>query len=431
MVLDPLDAELISRLMPEERVRHGVPTADDISRREAAAVAARRILGGLLVEGGLRVSPLGPGWSSDIDLHVTTSPPPDLLLANDWLPLQQLLRRLGSTGNGRWGVVVDGRMLTGADITTEPVPDALASVRGRALRRGEVRLREVLELRLLQRKGLVLPTGDVVVQAAANLETALGGDELRAFAGAAPAVTGSAPLPVSADVLARLRREVGACRTRRRVVVGVNGVDGSGKSSLTRRLADDLIAAGVPASVVWTRPGMRLRVLASSARLVRQLLGHGKAPTVRAVAGGATDLPSRRGVVGWLWAMCVSAAFCADVRRRHVRAHGVVLYDRHLLDALVTIEFVYAGVSLRLPKWLARRAVPPALLSLYLDAPVETVLARKPGDTFGEHAIRRQLELYAAHLSEYSPLIVLDGRRSLDQLTLDALKHLTLQPAGP
>jgi thymidylate kinase len=424
MTLERSDEELVSRLPFERRAIHGVPAPDTLARHEAALTVVQEVLGPFLRPGGVRVSPLGPGWSRDLDLHVTEPPPASLLLDNGWLPLDGLLHRLGSRGEGRWGIVADRVVLAGADITTGTVPDPLASLLRRAERRAEVRLREVLELRVLQRLGWVLPPHDHVVQAAAALESALGGDELQRFVQPGSSWRPWGPIPISGGARTAVGRKVAGLRPARRVVVGVSGVDGSGKSSLTRRLADDLVAAGVPASVLWTRPGMRLKTLAATARVAHRVFRLGPAPSVRSVAGGESDLASRRGALGRLWAVCVSVAFALDVRRRHAKSRGVVLYDRHLLDALVTLDFVYDGVDLGVARWIVRRAVPRAVFCLYVDVPAEVALERKPGDTFGEHAIRRQLEYYAARRGEFPDLVVLDGRRSLDELRMEALRHL-------
>ena len=421
------DQRLVAQLPESARPRHGVPSAEAVSRHTVALPAARQVLGNLLATDGVRVSPLGPGWSRDIDLHVTELPPADTLRQQGWLPLDRLLTAVGDRGTGRWAIVVDGQVVAGADLTTAAVPDPVGAVIRRAGRRREVRLREVLELRTLQRQGRRLPEHPVVTAAAA-LEAALGGTELAAFADrSAAALPVPDPVPLPHSVSSTLRRRAGAMRRslRPRVVVGFSGVDGSGKSSLTRRVVSELEFVGVPACVVWTRPGMRLRTLAAAARRARRVLGLDKAAGVRSVASGQSNLLSRRGPLGWAWTVCISAAFAADVRRRHLGSHGVVLYDRHLLDALVTLRFVYAGVDLRIPEWIAHRALPRARLSLYLDVPAEVALSRKSDDLFGEHAVRRQLELYAQRIGQVPGVVRLDGRRSVEDLTIEVLTLLT------
>jgi hypothetical protein len=154
------------------------------------------------------------------------------------------------------------------------------------------------------------------------------------------------------------------------------------------------------------------------ARVGKKLLGQDLSPGVERIAGGAPvgALTSRRGLIGWIWTMLVTLSFLMDVRRQHVRGRGVLLYDRHLLDALVTLDFVYGGVNLRVHRAMIRRSLPKAKLSVYLDVPAEVALARKPGDMFGEYAVRRQLEGYESCLSEMEDLRRLDGNRGADEL---------------
>lgn len=114
--------------------------------------------------------------------------------------------------------------------------------------------------------------------------------------------------------------------------------------------------------------------------------------------------------------MLVTLSFLVDVRRQHLRGRGVLLYDRHLLDALVTLDLVYEGVDLRLHRTLVRRGLPKPSLSVYLDVPAEVALARKPGDMFGEYAIRRQLESYEAHSGEVEELHRLNSVDPADEL---------------
>lgn len=405
--------------------RNAVPDAARCARHRRAAALAGAVLGPDVEQ--IRVSPLGPGWSADIDLHVRRWPDEQQLRRAGWLPLDDLLGRLGSPGRGRWAVVADGAVLAGADVHLGPPPPAVAAVLQRCRARGEVRAREVLELRALVRDGAALPQGDPVVTAAAHAEAALGGDVLAAYApGPAP---GRAPagLPVRAGSDARrLRRLLGRrLRRRRSLVVALSGVDGAGKSTLAGRVVEELERAGVPASRVWTRPGMNLQALGLLARVAKRLLRRGDEPGVRAVARGEdADLPSRRGALGWVWALAVTVAFLVDVRRRHRRVRGVAVYDRHAADAWVTLGFVYEGVDLRLQRWLVRRVLPAAAWTFYLDVPADVAVARKPGDSFGAHAVRRQLEGYTAWLAG-ARVRRLDGTRPAPSLAAEVLEVIT------
>lgn len=415
------DDELIARLSDAERAANGVPDAETMRRRERAAAVVEAALGDILVPGGIRTSPLGPGWSSDVDAHIRTEPEPDRLEALGWMQLDQLLTALGSPGRGRWAIIEEGEVLGTADLHATAPADPRAALVERSKRLGEVRLREVLELRELVRRGVALPAGDGVASAAADAEAALGGDLLARWR------TGHSrrpPVPLPGTQARRagkrlLRRRGG------RVGLALGGVDGSGKSTVARIVVRDLERLGVPASIVWTRPGMRISWLEPLARSAKRALREKAEPGVLRVAADPDgSLRSRRGRLGWTWTTLVTLSFLRDVRRRARRAKGVVVYDRHLLDALVTLSFAYRGVDLRTPRRLVRRWMPPVSASFFLSASPELAVARKPGDALGDAAVRRQLEVYSAELETMPDVVVLDASRPPEKLARRVLADL-------
>ena len=415
MTLSPADQELLDALDPADGPANGVPDPVHGAAADRLCDLAREVTGGRV-----RVSPLGAAWSGDVDVHVERIDPA-ALAAHGWVRLASLLRRIGSSGD-RWAVV-EGSTIHGAiDLHEGDVPDPVAAIEDRCRRRGEVRLREVLELRVLQRAGTRLTASDVV-GAAAAAEAALGGRDLEAFRAAEALLP---PVRLGGGIDHRLRRSAGRARRalRPKVVLGFSGVDGSGKSTLTRAIAATLQSCGVPSSIVWSRPGMRLGPLDRVAKVLRRASGGGDEPGVRAVAVGRTDVASRRGLVGAVWSLLVTIAFVIDVRRQHARARGVVIYDRHLIDALVTLDFVYGGASLRIPRLLVTRLLPRAHHRFYVEVSEDVAVARKPDDTFGRHAVRTQLEAYAAKLAEANDVVVLDGTAPLDALVLDVVRRI-------
>jgi thymidylate kinase len=106
----------------------------------------------------------------------------------------------------------------------------------------------------------------------------------------------------------------------------------------------------------------------------------------------------------------------------------VVVYDRHLLDALVTLDFVYQGVDLRLHRALVRRFLPRAALSVYLDVAPTVAASRKSDDLFGEVAVRAQLDRYAALVAQIPRLRVMDGDRSVESLASEIVGELARLP---
>ncbi|MGZ6792797.1 MAG: dTMP kinase [Mycobacteriales bacterium] len=420
------DQELLARLPEQERAAHGVPDP----RRGAARARAVQLLetacADLLQDGGVRCSPLGPEWGGDVDVHVRRLPAPARLRALGWLPLDPLLERVGSTGGCRWAVVEDGEVLACADFHLTLVPDPVRAVLARCTDRGEVRLREVLELRALLAAGAALPRSPVVA-AAARVEQHHGGSALLAWRDGLPEA-GPARL-LRGRLLAPWRR---VRRLRRpRFVVAVSGVDGAGKSTLVRGLEERLRTAAVPVEVIWARPGMTMAGgVYRVAVVVKRLFRQEPVPGVRAVAAGTGQgLRSRRGLVGWAWVVTVTVVYLLDVRRQHLRARGVVLYDRHLYDALATLDFAYEGVDLRVPRALVTRLLPRADLTVYLDLPTGLAVSRKPDDPFGELAVDRQLRSYGVWRDRIRRLVVLDASGSREQVAQQALAAL-LDPAA-
>lgn len=131
-------------------------------------------------------------------------------------------------------------------------------VLARAEHRGEVRLREVLELRALQGSGRPFPDASPVLTGAADIEVTLGSRDLVRWTSGSRA---AAPRPVRT----RARAD--------RLVVAVSGVDGAGKSTLLAALERDLERCGLPVSRVWLRPGMGLGPLSALAQRVKRRRG--------------------------------------------------------------------------------------------------------------------------------------------------------------
>jgi thymidylate kinase len=212
---------------------------------------------------------------------------------------------------------------------------------------------------------------------------------------------------------------------RKRYVVSFSGVDGSGKTTLMDALTTDLENAGVPTSRVWLRPGMGLGWIAALAGRVKRLLGADPRPGVGVLAADPDSvLASRRGVQGWVWSLIVVTAFVVGVRRQHGASSGVVLYDRHVADALATLDFAYAGTDLTLQRWMITTFTPSADVAFYLDIPAEVALARKPGDVIGAAAVRRQLEAYRSWLPRLRGVRRLDATRTPHALRSDAVAQL-------
>ncbi len=385
--------------------RNGVPGPGEAAARERALARIVAVLAPAVRPQDVRGSALGTAWTPEFRVALDDVPD-EVLRSAGWRSTDRLRSRLGLPSGGRWAVSEGGRVLAAVHLARDLDQDPVACVLERAVARGEVTLSDVLELRALSAEGLPFPDSAAVLTAAADIEIGLDSRLLVRWTSGRRA---DSPVAVAGGA-------------RRRVVVAASGVDGAGKSSLLDNLATDLERAGIPVSRVWLRPGMGLGPLAALAQRIKRRRGADETPGIgRISADPDAVLGSRRGVQGWVWSMLVTTAFVLGVRRQHRAASGVVLYDRHVLDALVTLDFAYTGADLRLQRWLVRRFVPRADVALHLVIEADEAVRRKPGDPIGERAVRRQLEAYADIAPTLPPSVPLDATDSRDELAAVAL----------
>lgn len=356
-------------------------------------------------------SPVGPGWSSDVDVHVRDADRAAILAARaGWIPLSSIDRHLGYPDSDGYAIVDGHSIIARADVHASPAPDALAKVISRAERLGEPDVRTVLELRSLlpfdEFDSSTLP----VLARAAEVERTMGGDLLDAWLGVQ-----------TSDSHPRGDRR-GRKGPRPQARIAISGVDGAGKSTLIDGLQLAFDRCGMPSDVIWTRPGMGLKRLDAVAKLVRRWQGEGD-PGIQQLAEGGdpTAITSRRGAVGWLWLTLVTMAFLSTVWRETGRARGVVIYDRHLLDALGTIDVFYRGVDSRLHRRVVRALMPSADLGVWLAVDPRAAVSRKPGDMIGHELVAAQHESYVRHAPSVQRLMSVDATKPPEDILLEVL----------
>ena len=236
---------------------------DRIALRARAVEEALAALAPYLHEpNGLRYSPLGPEWSRDLDAYVRQEPPAHVLRDRGWLPLDDLLQSLGNKGTGHWAIATDRKVLAPLDLHVQKPPLPVDAVLARCRRRGEITERDVRELVALGERGETFPENDPLISSIAAGEASLGESVLAQWHDGAPQ---ELPIKVggpSSGRGLRLKKKL----SRRRLVVTISGVDGSGKSTLSESVRQQLEEAGVRASRVWARPGMQLKGLKVVAR---------------------------------------------------------------------------------------------------------------------------------------------------------------------
>ena len=374
-----------------------IPSPERMQRMEHARALALDILGG--ANPTVSTSPLGAGWSSDLDVYVSDRQLA-IELANGagWVDLSAILRHLGYPDECTYAITADSTILAKADINLGQAGTATERSLARATRMERPDTRAVLEVRRLVEGGLdpAMLNRDLAGRLAAA-EAVLGGTSLAAFR------TPNSPREPTAAT--------GSPRPRRpHVRLAISGVDGSGKSTLTTALVDGLERLGIPTTMVWTRPGMRLELLDRLAKRIRKIRKE-ETTGLRRLAEGASSetISSRKGLVGWVWLMLVSLAYLSDIRRQTRKALGVVIFDRHLLDALGTIDAIYAGVSSRAHRRLIRWFVPKADFTVWLDIDPDQAAARKPDDLIGADLVAKQAIAYRKYAGLIPRLRTHDG----------------------
>lgn len=336
------------------------------------------------------VSPLGAGWSSDLDVYVSDRQTAvRSASAAGWVELQHILTHLGYRDQCSYAITEEGTILAKADINFGQAAPSSQRAIARADRLPYPDVRAILEIRKLAECGLDLSTVDSqLIQKLANAEAALGGSVLTAYR--------------SADLgTHRFPPPQGSSRIRGpQVRLAISGVDGSGKSTLATGFQEALDRCGIPTTMIWTRPGMGLERLDRLARRVRKLRKDDVTGIRRLAEGQATEtISSRKGITGWVWLCLITFAYLADILGQTRRASGVIIYDRHLLDALATLDALYEGVSSGMQRRLIRWMIPKADLAVWLDLDPELASARKPDDLIGADLVAKQAVAYRRYAS--------------------------------
>jgi thymidylate kinase len=217
-------------------------------------------------------------------------------------------------------------------------------------------------------------------------------------------------------------------RPRRPIVVALSGLDGAGKSSHAAALRDTLAKLDVPAAVVWTPLGQNTTLeligrpakkLLSKLRFgpMRQLAERSASGSVFSNPSTSEDSRADRSRITAAWATFVAILNVLAQRRalaRHALGSRVVVYDRHALDSVVRMRFLYgdAGNS-RLQRRLIRAAAPRPRFAYYLDVSPETAHARKQDWTLEQ--LRVQAELYDELLASFAARTI-DGERPREEV---------------
>ena len=217
---------------------------------------------------------------------------------------------------------------------------------------------------------------------------------------------------------------------KRGFTVALLGVDGAGKTTVARRLEDEL---GLPVSYLYmgVNPDSSNRMLPTT-RLVHEVKRRRGAPPDTRGPREHAELraprarsPLQRAVRSTRSAARLANRIAEECYReaiswREIRRGHVVLYDRHFRADYHAYD-VAGGAELPLSRrvhgFFLSRVYPEPDLVVVLDAPPEVLLARKGEGTLSSLARRRQEYLDLRALTKH--YAVVDASRSLDDVVAE------------
>jgi thymidylate kinase len=215
------------------------------------------------------------------------------------------------------------------------------------------------------------------------------------------------------------------------MLVSLSGIDGAGKSTQARRLADTLGAMGVPIDVVWNdvQGSQVLDAVAEPIKRGLRLAGVQLAPLSERPTPGAPSGPQARAAPAGLrplWGSLATASGAILQRRSALRAYltgQVMVFDRGPLDLAVRMEVLYR-TRIEEHRRLVQRLAPRAGLAFLLDIPAEESLSRKD-DIWLADQLREQASLYRELAPGFGVRRV-DGTRDPDDIAAELAREVWL-----
>jgi thymidylate kinase len=212
-------------------------------------------------------------------------------------------------------------------------------------------------------------------------------------------------------------------------LVALSGIDGAGKSSQARWLADSMTALGIDGEVVWNNL-LGNRALNFVAAAPKALLGRTGGAGERIARYEDAASPSGGSPLGsaihGVWSTVVTLSNAIEQRveaNRAARRHRVVIFDRSPLDLAVRMHVLYRGDVERLRR-LVRLLAPQPDLAFLLDIPAEVSLRRK-SDIWSPSQLHEQAALYRSLAPRFTARR-LDGQLPPEEIAAEIAREAWL-----
>jgi thymidylate kinase len=243
----------------------------------------------------------------------------------------------------------------------------------------------------------------------------------RALALLERAAASGKPIPLGERLRARGARP--PARPRRALLVALSGIDGAGKSSQARWLAESLSALGVDVDVVWNDllGNRALDFVAAAPKALLRLAGRRSEGMARYDDADVADDPATPSVVTRAWSTIVTFANAAEQQVMASRAFGrgrgrVIVFDRSPLDLAVRMHVLYR-TNAEVQRRLIQLAAPRPDVAFLLDIPAEVSLARK-NDIWSRAQLVEQTQLYS-QLAPRFGVRRIDGQRPPEEIAAE------------